>query len=124
MEARLTQLKELLGIAGTEEDGRLAFALAVTEDQILAYIRQERLPPGLERVLVLMAAGYWKGAGLGESRPPAGAVSAVRRGDVSTAFAAAAGAESAAATFGTGSGDGFYGWRTALTPYRRMRWRP
>ena len=122
MEDRLSRLKAVLGITDAEKDSLLTFAMQATEDQILAYINQDKLPSGLERVLVLMAGSYWKGAGLGNDQTAPGPVASVKRGDVSTSYASSSGAEATAATFGLGSGDGFYGWKTALNAYRKLRW--
>ncbi|KAF5056843.1 hypothetical protein DSECCO2_362910 [anaerobic digester metagenome] len=122
MEERLSQLKVVLGITGEEKDDLLKFALGTVEDQVLAYIKQDTIPSGLERTLILMTASYWKGAGIGNEQTAAGPVSSVNRGDVSTSFASAAGAEATAGTFGLGGGDGFFGWRTALNAYRKLRW--
>lgn len=123
MEERLSKLKLLLGITDAKKDELLEFALQVTEAQVLAYINQDALPAGLELVLVQMAASYWKGAGLGNDQTAPGPVASVSRGDSTTSFAATAGAEATAGTFGLGGGDGFYGWRTSLNAYRKVRWR-
>lgn len=122
MEERLSQLKVVLGITDAGKDALLTFAIQATDDQILAYIGHDTLPAGLSRVSVLMAASYWKGAGLGDDQTAPGPVASVKRGDVSTSYASSGGAEATAATFGLGSGDGFYGWRTALNAYRKLRW--
>lgn len=119
---RLDQMKAALGIKGEDKDALLELALRVVEDQVLSYINHETLPKALEGVLVFMATEYWKGAGFGTDQAAPGPVSSVSRGDVSTSFATATGAEATAGTFGLGGGDGFFGWRTVLNAYRRVKW--
>ena len=123
MSERLKKLKALLGITGTEQDGLLTFVLETVEDMVLAYINWDVLPPALENVLLVMCASYYKAAGLGTTQAAAGAVTSVKRGDVQTSFAAGDGASGSASTFdlGTGGGD-FFGWRTVLNSYRKLRW--
>lgn len=119
---RLANLKTILGITGNEKDNQLSFVLNVTEDQVLSYIHHETLPENLERTLILIAAAYWKTAGFGNEQTASGPVTSVKRGDVTTSFAATGGADASAGTFGLGVGDGFFGWRTALNAYRKLRW--
>jgi len=119
---RLTQLKTALGLSGNEKDAHLSFVLEVTEEQVLSYIHHETLPEKLERTLILIAAAYWKAAGFGSEQTASGPVTSVTRGDVTTSFAAPGGADASAGTFGLGGGDGFFGWRTVLNAYRKLRW--
>lgn len=116
MEQRLSWLKAVLGIEDMARDELLIFVLQTVEGQILAYIGHDTLPQGLERPAVLMAASYWKGGGLGSDQAAPGAVTSVSRGDVSTSFAA-----QEEGTFGLGGEDSFFGWRTTLDGYRRLR---
>lgn len=115
MEERLSRLKSVLGIEDTARDELLAFVLKTVEERILAYIRHDALPEGLERTAVLMAASYWKGGGLGSDQASPGPVTSVSRGDVSTSFAAPK-----EDVFGLGGEDSFFGWRTTLDGYRRL----
>ena len=119
---RLAHLKKALGITGNEKDDHLSFILDATEDQVLSYIHHETLPEKLERTLILIAAAYWKAAGFGSEQTASGPVTSVKRGDVTTSFAATGGADASAGTFGLGGGDGFFGWRTVLNAYRKLRW--
>lgn len=118
----MIRLKGALGISGFDKDGLLEFVLRAAEAQVLAYINHPVLPEGLESVLVLIAASYWKSAGLGGAQAAAGPMASVKRGDVTVSYASAGGAEASASTFGLGGGDGFFGWRTALNTYRKLRW--
>lgn len=122
-EERLNQLRLILGIdSGSVKDIQLEFELDFVEDQILTYINQEALPEKLERPLLMIAAAHWKSAGYGSEQAAPGPVTSVKRGDVTTSFAAAAGADASSGTFGLGGGDGFFGWRTTLNAYRKLRW--
>ena len=122
-EERLNQLRLILGIdSGSVKDIQLEFELDFVEDQILTYINQESLPEKLERPLLMIAAAHWKSAGYGSEQAAPGPVTSVKRGDVTTSFAAAAGADASSGTFGLGGGDGFFGWRTTLNAYRKLRW--
>lgn len=90
---RLEQLKKILGVTDPAKDDLFTFELELVEDQILAYINQDVLPEQLERPLVMIAAAHWKSAGYGKEQVAAGPVTSVKRGDVTTSFAAAAGAD-------------------------------
>ena len=104
---RISKIKALLGITGDSQD----------------HINQDALPAKLERVLVVMCVSYYKSAGLGSTQAATGPVSSVRRGDVQTSFATPSGASGSAQTFNLGSqADDFFGWRTALNGYRKLRW--
>lgn len=121
-DGRLEKLRALLGLLDSGEDDTLLFVLQAVEDRILAYINQDALPPQLENALALMAASYYKAAGLGSAQA-AGLVASVKRGDVQTSFAVAAGASGAAETFNLGAdADGFFGWRAVLNEFRKLRW--
>ena len=118
---RLRKVKALLGIETSDKDILLEIAIETVESQVLAYISHDILPTALEKSLLLMVVSYWKGAGLGTTQVTA-PVASVKRGDVSTSFATQAGVDATASTFGFGSGDGFFGWRTTLNRYRKVRW--
>lgn len=128
-DGRLTSVKLLLGIPGTAHDEILSLVLDTTLDTILRYINQDTLPDPLENILISMAVSYYKAAGLGNTAPAVGPVSSVKRGDVSTSFvsvsgfARVSGASGSSQTFNLGNDDGdFFGWKTVLNEYRRVRW--
>lgn len=120
---RLAKVKALLGITGADWDDLLLFAIETVEDLVLSYINHDTLPPLLEKPLIVMCVSYYKAAGLGTTQAAAGPVAAVKRGDVQTSFANASGASGSASTFNLGAdGSDFFGWRTVLNEYRRLRW--
>lgn len=120
---RLAKVKALLGIGGTDQDELLLFVIQTVEEMVLAYINQDTLPAPLEKVLVVMCVSYYKAAGLGTTQAAAGPVASVKRGDVQTSFANASGASGSASTFNLGAdGQDFFGWRTVLNGFRKVRW--
>lgn len=121
-DSRLSKIKTLLGIQGEDEDVVLEYVIEAVEGQVLRYINWDCLPPELENILVVMCVSYYKAAGLGTATVATGAVSSVQRGDVQTTFAA--GNRSASAeTFNMGNDGGdFFGWKTVLNEYRKLRW--
>lgn len=121
-EERLEKVKALLGIAGTDQDDVLQFVIQTVEDLVLSYINQDTLPAPLENALVVMCVSYYKAAGLGTTQAAVGPVASVKRGDVQTSFANASGASGSASTFNLGAdGQDFFGWRTVLNEYRKLR---
>ncbi len=122
-EDRLEKVKVLLGIDGTDQDEVLLFVIQTVEDLVLSYINQDTLPAPLENALIVMCVSYYKAAGLGTTQAAVGPVASVKRGDVQTSFANASGASGSASTFNLGAdGQDFFGWRTALNEFRRLRW--
>ena len=122
-DGRLEKVKALLGITGTDQDEVLLFVIQTVEDLVLAYINQDTLPAPLENALIVMCVSYYKAAGLGTTQAAVGPVASVKRGDVTTSFANASGASGSASTFNLGAeGDDFFGWRTVLNEFRRLRW--
>ena len=119
-EARLLRLKTLLGIEDGSQDPVLSLTIQTAEEMVLAYLNRDALPPELENIFLLICAAYWKGAALGQAEGSSGPVSSVKRGDVTISFAAAG--ETGGNTFSLGGGDGFFGWRTALDGFRKVRW--
>lgn len=120
---RLTKVKALLGIKGEDQDDLILFVIQTVEDLVLSYINHDTLPPPLENALVVMCVSYYKAAGLGTTQAAVGPVASVKRGDVTTSFAASSSASGSAPTFNLGAaGDDFFGWRTVLNEYRRLRW--
>lgn len=122
-EDRLAKVKALLGINGTDQDEVLLFVVQTVEDLVLSYINQDTLPAPLENALIVMCVSYYKAAGLGTTQAAVGPVASVKRGDVTTSFANASGASGSASTFNLGAdGQDFFGWRTVLNEYRKVRW--
>lgn len=120
---RLSKVKALLGITGTDQDDLLLFVIETIKEMVLSYINQDTLPAPLEKVLVVMCVSYYKAAGLGNAQAAVGPVASVKRGDVQTSFANTSGASGSASTFNLGAeGDDFFGWRTVLNEYRKLRW--
>lgn len=120
---RLSKVKALLGITDTTQDDLLLFVIQTTEEMVLSYINQDTLPASLEKVLVVMCVSYYKAAGLGSTQAAVGPVASVKRGDVQTSFANASGASGSAPTFNLGAdGNDFFGWRTVLNSFRKLRW--
>lgn len=120
---RLSKVKALLGITGTDQDDLLLFVIETIEEMVLSYINQDTLPAPLEKVLVVMCVSNYKAAGLGNAQAAVGPVASVKRGDVQTSFANTSGASGSASTFNLGAeGDDFFGWRTVLNEYRKLRW--
>lgn len=122
-EDRLEKVKALLGIDGPDQDEVLLFVIQTVEDLVLSYINQDTLPAPLENALIVMCVSYYKAAGLGTTQAAVGPVASVKRGDVQTSFANASGASGSASTFNLGAdGQDFFGWRTVLNEYRKLRW--
>ena len=122
-EGRLEKVKALLGITGTDQDELLHFVIQPVEDLVLSYLNQDTLPAPLVHALVVMCVSYYKAAGLGTTQAAVGPVASVKRGDVQTSFANASGASGSASTFNLGAdGQDFFGWRTVLNEYRKLRW--
>lgn len=120
---RLNKVKALLGITGEDQDELLLFVIQTVEDLVLSYINQDTLPAPLENALIVMCVSYYKAAGLGSTQAAVGPVASVKRGDVQTSFANASGASGSASTFNLGAdGQDFFGWRTVLNEYRKLRW--
>ena len=120
---RTLKIKALLGITGDSKDHIIQFVVETVEDMVLSYINQDALPTKLERVLIVMWVSYYKSAGLGPAQAATGPVFSVRRGDVQTSFATPSCASGSAQTFNLGSqAEDFFGWRTTLNSYRKLRW--
>lgn len=121
--SRLDAVKMLLGISNDESDDILSYVIQTVEQMVLNYINHETLPKELENPLIYMCVSYYKAAGLGTAEAARGPVSSVKRGDVQTSFATSSGSSGSAATFNLGEyGNDFFGWRTTLNQFRRMRW--
>lgn len=122
-DGRLAKVKALLGITGTDQDDLIEFVIETVEDMVLSYINQDTLPAPLEKPLIVMCVSYYKAAGLGTTQAATGSVASVKRGDVQTTFATSSGASGSASTFNLGADTGdFFGWRTVLNEYRKLRW--
>jgi hypothetical protein len=122
-EKRLEALKTALGSQSKEQNALLSFTLDTVESLILRYINWERLPQELENILILISAAYFKSSGLGSTENPMGAVTSVKRGDVTTSFSAPSGGSLSAGMFNLAdAGNDFFGWKTVLNQYRKLRW--
>ena len=111
----LQKAKTLLGITTEDQDDVLEYVIQTVQTLVLRYINWDELPMELENVLAVMCVSYYKAAGLGTTAAAPGAVSSVKRGDVQTNF----GAEKTAVDL---SGNGFFGYRAMLDPFRKLRW--
>lgn len=122
-DTRLSKVKTLLGITTEDQDAVLEFVIQTVESMVLRYINQDELPDTLENALIVMCVSYYKSAGLGDSSATVGPVSSVKRGDVQTSFATDSGSSGSSNTFNLGADNGeFFGWKTVLNEYRKVRW--
>ena len=122
-DSRLSKVKTLLGIQTEDHDAILDYVIQTVEKMVLRYINWDTLPEDLENVLVVMCVSYYKSAGLGNSSTTTGPVASVKRGDVQTTFATGSGSSGSANTFNLGADNGeFFGWKTVLNEYRKVRW--
>lgn len=122
-DSRLSKVKTLLGIQVEDHDAILEYVIQTVEKMVLRYINWDTLPEDLENVLVVMCVSYYKSAGLGNSSATTGPVASVKRGDVQTTFATGSGSSGSANTFNLGADNGeFFGWKTVLNEYRKVRW--
>lgn len=119
----LQKVKTLLGITTEDQDDVLEYVIQTVEKMVLRYINWDTLPEDLENVLVVMCVSYYKSAGLGNSSATTGPVASVKRGDIQTTFATGSGSSGSANTFNLGADNGeFFGWKTVLNEYRKVRW--
>ena len=115
----LQKVKTLLGITTEDQDDVLEYVIQTVQTLVLRYINWDELPLELENVLAVMCVSYYKAAGLGTTAAAPGAVSSVKRGDGQTSF----GSSGSAGTFNLGNDNGdFFGWKTVLNEYRKLRW--
>ena len=119
----LQKVKALLGITTEDQDDVLEYVIQTVQTLVLRYINWDELPLELENVLAVMCVSYYKAAGLGTTAAAPGAVSSVKRGDVQTSVAVGSGSSGSAGTFNLGNDNGdFFGWKTVLNEYRKLRW--
>ena len=119
----LQKVKVLLGITTEDQDDVLEYVIQTVQALVLRYINWDELPLELENVLAVMCVSYYKAAGLGTTAAAPGAVASVKRGDVQTSFAVGSGSSGSAGTFNLGNDNGdFFGWKTVLNEYRKLRW--
>lgn len=109
MESILKSLKALLPEA---DEAVVEFVAKAAVQQILNYINHDTLPKELETAAVLISKAYWDKSGFDGTSAD---VTSVKRGDVQTSF----GAEKTAVQF---DGQGFFGYKAMLDPFRKMRW--
>ena len=119
----LQKVKVLLGITTEDQDDVLEYVIQTVQALVLRYINWDELPLELENVLAVMCVSYYKAAGLGTTQAAVGPVASVKRGDVQTSFATGSGSSGSAGTFNLGNDNGdFFGWKTVLNEYRKLRW--
>ena len=119
----LQKVKTLLGITTEDQADVLEYVIQTVQTLVLRYINWDELPLELENVLAVMCVSYYKAAGLGTTAAAPGAVSSVKRGDVQPSFAVGSGSSGSAGTFNLGNDNGdFFGWKTVLNEYRKLRW--
>lgn len=99
-----------------EKDALLQTAVEAVLDRTLTYLNMDELPDKLVSCVALMAVSYWRNAGFGQEAAAAGAVTSVKRGDVQTSFAASSAGDSAVAGM-----EDFFGWRSVLNTYRKVK---
>ena len=122
-DSRLSKVKALLGIQTEDHNAILEYVIQNVEKMVIRYINWDTLPEDLENALVVMCVSYYKSAGLGNSSATTGPVASVKRGDVQTTFATGSGSSGSANTFNLGADNGeFFGWKTVLNEYRKVRW--
>ena len=111
----LQKVKTLLGITTEDQDDVLEYVIQTVQTLVLRYINWDELPLELENVLAVMCVSYYKAAGLGTTAAAPGAVQ--------TSFAVGSGSSGSAGTFNLGNDNGdFFGWKTVLNEYRKLRW--
>ena len=113
---RVERLREILGPDVPEKNDMLAFTLQLVEERVLSYINHPTLPPELEMTFLAITAAYYRLAKPGTESTGTGAVTSVKRGDVQTTFA-----DGSQAMFNLSEGGDFFGWRSVLNGYRRLR---
>lgn len=106
----LNSLKSLLPSA---DEAVLGFVVEAVVRAILNYINHDELPAELKTTAVLICKAYYHSGGFGGDTA---VVTSVKRGDVQTNFGAVKNAAS------LGSDGDFFGYRTMLAPFRRVRW--
>ena len=100
----LQKVKVLLGITTEDQDDVLEYVIQTVQTLVLRYINWDELPLELENVLAVMCVSYYKAAGLGTT-------------------AVGSGSSGSAGTFNLGNDNGdFFGWKTVLNEYRKLRW--
>lgn len=105
VEQQVPRLELLLGL--NAPDSRSEVALETTLQQIATYLHCDSLPKELDNIWLLITVAQWKEGLFGGSL----AVSSLSRGDVSTTFT----------TPSQRNGDGFYGYKSTLDGYRKLR---
>lgn len=106
----LESLKSLLPNA---DEAVLAVVVEAVVQAILNYINHDVLPAELKTAAVLICKAYYHNGGFDGTLAD---VTSVKRGDVQTNFGAAKNAVS------LGDGGDFFGYKTMLAPFRRVRW--
>lgn len=112
----LENLKMVLGIGDTSQDGVLSFILETIQVEVKNYCNIDEIPAALENIIVRMAADLYRSEGYGQAQKPQTAQS-VSRGDVTINYGS--GAATAEITDGKSILDDY---AAQLQAFRRLRW--
>lgn len=119
-QSKVEKLRALLAL-GEDKDYYLTYILGAIEARILNYINLPCLPEELEPILLAMGAQYYNTSGLGADASEEAEVTSVKRGDVQVNYATSTASKSTIFNLGGGDAD-FFGWRSVLNEYRRLKW--
>lgn len=115
---RLSQFKLLAGISESANDELFNAVIDIVERNILNYINHETLPVELEYTLILIAVSYYKTSGIAKSEAQeTGALTRVKRGDTEWQYSTIQ-----TSAFNLLDSNDFFGYKTALNPFRKLRW--
>ena len=98
----------------SEETELLSFILDLAADKVKNYCHIEVIPKGLENTVVRIAADFLRAEGYGNEEKPK-EVTSVKRGDVSTSFAAVSTSETAQSDF-------LSKYKAELNSFRKLKW--
>ncbi len=82
----LERLKQLLGIAGDEQDIVLEFIISDVEETIKNYCNLKEVPKGLLQTSYRMAMDLYRNENIGNEESSIGSVASISEGDTSTSF--------------------------------------
>lgn len=82
----LERLKQLLGIAGDEQDIVLEFIISDVEETIKNYCNLKEVPKGLLQTSYRMAMDLYRNENIGNEESALGPVASISEGDTSTSF--------------------------------------
>lgn len=92
----------------------LQFVLDLACDKVKNYCHIESIPKGLENTVIRIAADIWRTEGYGGEEKPK-EVTAVKRGDVSTSFAAVSSSKAVQSDF-------LSKYKAELNRFRKLTW--